>query len=312
MVPVLLPKLITILHRIQQDPTAVASLSTKLIRSISFTDVLSFTNEEILVQALRSPFPALQKLGLEVVERSIGSATNVALLSVMKGLVKQLISTWLSTPDVGSADKAGNIIAKGLNTDCKYPLPMLNDRGEFVTHPAGQGLLWRRIFTDSGIYYIIFELCGRFSPLDSRQISLAQSRLAAIMPRLAQINLAAITESIRPEVELRQHSKNLLDFVAIRMIDHTGGDELMRLTHYRFWYELFAAMSKVQCSRSITQILASLIAAGVEADKNMKPFLKSGIFYLADNPEDMEQIVSLLRTLGLGLENQGGDTGMSL
>lgn len=310
-IPKLLPKLISILFKLQQDPTTIVSLSIKLIKPLSFTDILSFSNEDSLILALQSPSPAANKLALHVIGKASNTTSSVALLSVMKNLVTQLIRTWLSTPDVGVADLAGAIILTGLKNDCEHPVPIRKDSGEWEIHAEpGQGLLWRRIFFDKDILDTVFNLCSHFSPLDSRQKSLAQSRLSAIAPQLAQVNFALVSNATLPEVESRYGSKSFLDFVALRMIDSIGEDELMRITNYRFWYELFTDMSKVECTPTITRKLAELVVEGMELDGNLEPFLKSGVFHVADDPADVEHMMQLLGKLELGLEKQGEDVEM--
>jgi hypothetical protein len=118
LIPRLLPNLTQILSTYQRDPSILASLAIKLLKPIQFTQALTLASEESLVQALLSPAPSANTLGITVIEKAARSPSDTAILSIMKDVVEAFLRIWLSTPDVGVGEKAAKALGDLLDMDC--------------------------------------------------------------------------------------------------------------------------------------------------------------------------------------------------
>jgi hypothetical protein len=305
LIPRFLPKLTQILSNYQQDPSHLVSLSIKLLGPISFTDVLSLASEESLIRALQSPAPSANILGLTVVAKAASSPSNAAILSSMKALVEQLITTWLSTPNVEVAGKATRTLGDLLEVDCdRRPSdPGSNEGLEVASRkPPGQGFLWRRLFHDRDVYTSLFSFCDLSTTgtgtgqLDQRQKSLAQARLLRVLPRLATLNFPAISKSHLPEVEkqfdMEDGTEGLLWYAGLEMVD-IEEDVLMHFTLIDFYAELLEALSIVEMSPTSMNYLCRLVKTATEENKDLYLSLQS----LAEAESSSPELVDLLRRL---------------
>ena len=89
----------------------------KLLRPVPFTQALTLASEDALIQALRSPAPAAAILAITVIAKAARSPGDTAILSIMKGVVENLIRTWLSTPYVEVGEKATKVLGDLLEVD---------------------------------------------------------------------------------------------------------------------------------------------------------------------------------------------------
>ncbi|KAK3399691.1 hypothetical protein B0T20DRAFT_468056 [Sordaria brevicollis] len=219
----LLPRLVQILHTTPSDPTTPASLTTKLLRPLSFSQILSLAPPESLIQALESPFPAANILAMTILHKARASPAEVAQLAEMKELVKALVRIWLGSAEVGVGEKGGRVIGDLLDIDCEQEPPARPPRT--TGHPLdagmptwhdmvlrkehGSGALWRRLFADDEVYGLVLDLlAGRHQDTDAasgedaherkqkeRQLTLAQGRILRILPRLAALDLEKLVRS---------------------------------------------------------------------------------------------------------------------
>ncbi|KAK4170952.1 hypothetical protein QBC36DRAFT_382911 [Triangularia setosa] len=208
LIPSLLPKLTQILKQYTDDPAAVVSLTIKLLRPISFTQVLQLASEESLNQALSSPAPAAQILGLTILHKAAKSPTDAVILSVMPSLITSLLTAWLSSPKVEVGQKASKVLGDLLDIDCSRPPPppppaissgITPSHHELVLRRVpGKGELWKLIFHQPSIYNLLLDLISGRHPgtaTSVSQLSLAQGRILRILPRLAALNIDAIAQS---------------------------------------------------------------------------------------------------------------------
>ncbi|KAE8443553.1 hypothetical protein EG329_001715 [Mollisiaceae sp. DMI_Dod_QoI] len=302
LIPRLLPKLTQILLTYNEDPTILASLSTKLLRPIKFTQALTLASEDALIQALRSPAPAAAILAITVIEKATRSPSDTAILSIMKDVVKNFLRTWLSTPHVGVGEKATQALGDLLEVDCDRRSSADIDTKMSGLQlasgmPPGQGLLWRRIFQDREIYDLIFSLCSFTTmgsgegQLDERQKSLAQARLLRVLPRLAVLDFQTITRSHFPDVEGRYgiHEHGLLYFAAAEMVNKEE-DILMHITLIDFLAEFLEMMSMTELTKSTMDYLAVLMKQVTESDPTAYKSLES----LAVSPDTSPELIDLL------------------
>ncbi|KAK4205020.1 hypothetical protein QBC40DRAFT_271626 [Triangularia verruculosa] len=211
LLPSLLPKLTQILQQYNDDPAVIVSLTIKLLRPISFAQVLQLASEDSLTQALNSPAPAAQILGLTILHKAASSHHDVTALSGMPTLVTTLLTTWLSSPKVEVGQKATKVLGDLLDIDCARPVPTPPPRLSSGAQPshyelvirrtAGYGKLWDLIFHTKNTYHHLLSLLTGRHPSTANnpsQLSLAQGRVLRILPRLAALDITAIAHSEIP------------------------------------------------------------------------------------------------------------------
>ncbi|KAK3502225.1 hypothetical protein B0T13DRAFT_460016 [Neurospora crassa] len=221
----LLPRLVQILHTTPSDPTTPASLTTKLLRPLSFSQITSLAPPESLIQALESPFPAANILAMTILHKAAAAPAEVAQLANMQEVVHSFVRTWLGSSEVGVGEKGGRVIGDLLDVDCEFDPPARPQRQQQQQHPLdagmptwhdmvlrkekGSGALWRRMFADQQIYTLILDLlAGRHEDTNvtftsdveekkkkGRQLTLAQGRILRILPRLAALDLDKVARS---------------------------------------------------------------------------------------------------------------------
>lgn len=290
LIPRLLPSLTQILSTYQKDPAILASLSIKLLKPIPFTQTLTLASEESLVQALLSPAPSANILGLTVIEKATRSPSDTAILSIMKSVVEAFIRIWLSTPDVEVGEKATKALGDLLDVDCDRRSIVKKMNGMEITarRQAGQGLLWRRIFQDADVYELIFDLCSFQTTgtgdgeLDERQKSLAQGRLLRLLPRLAALDFRVISMSNFLNVDRKYGlgaERGILWFAAAHMVNKEE-DMLMHIVVIDFFAEFLEVVSTTEITPATMAYLVKLLKKVTETDQTMYKSLES----IAVNP----------------------------
>ena len=241
--PTLIPYLTKLLPQLQQDPTPVVTLLIKLLQPLSFTSSLAYTNSATIADALRSDLAPVNVLALSLLEKATTSSTDAAIVAGMSDVVLELVRRWLTTPHVNVAAEAARILSALLEIDCTHPQDTTRS-GEHV-RGGGQGLVWRRVFQDKGVYGTILDVCafrnaGQESSRTARDTTLAQSRLLEILPKLSELDFELLSISQFPYIEAQhglKRGEGLLDFAAIHMV-HTDTDILMHMALIDFYTEL--------------------------------------------------------------------------
>ncbi|KAK8052316.1 hypothetical protein PG993_003701 [Apiospora rasikravindrae] len=313
LIPRLLPKITEILKQYQQDPAVLCSLAVKLLGPVSFTQVLSMASEEALIQALRSPAPSANLLAMAILEKAARSPADAAILAMMNNLISAFITTWLSAPQVEVGERGTKILGDLLDTDCDAP-PLsagvqssttLNGMEIAVRNkPPGQGLMWRRIFHDRDIYGLVLSLGSRGphqsaeGGLSEQQLTLAQGRLLRLTPRLAALNLAAISHTDFPDLNERYVSavagdQGLLHFVALHMVDKE--DLLMHLNLIDFFEEFVSLQRITPYSTFKMDTLRKLMKDALKGDDR----LRSAMVDLPNRtvPEEAEELRKFVREI---------------
>jgi hypothetical protein len=307
LIPRLLPILTQILTIYQKDPAILVSLSIKLLKPIHFTQALTLASEESLIQALRSPAPSANILAISVIEKAAKSPGDTAILSIMNGVVENFLRTWLSSPHVEVGEKATQALGDLLAVDCDRRSSAEMDarmHGLQITSrvPPGQGLLWRRIFQDRGIYELIFNLCSFDTvgtgegQLDERQKSLAQARLLRVLPRMAALDFQKISSTDFHDIEHRygveEGEQGILWFAATDMVDKEE-DMLMHVTVIDFFTEFLEMISLTDITPRTMEYLKKLLKRVTATDTTMYKSLES----IAVNPDSAPELVDLLLRL---------------
>lgn len=304
MIPRLLPNLNTILSADRGGHVELCDLIAKIIRPVTFTQALTLASEDVLVQGLESTQPAAVLLILTIIEKAAQTPADTAILSIKKTLVEKFIVTWLTHPKVEVGAKATDVLLQLLETDCDdrsidTRMAQVAVRKDMA---LGQGLLWRRIFQDADIYEAIYRLCskGHNVELDEKQLSLAQARLLRILPRLAVLDLAAVSRSDFPAIEVKYGSSNgergLLYFACVSMVDKH--DMLMHVTLADFLVDLVKSLSLLEIPRVKMVYLAKIIRDALNGDKVLANALET--MATADDAEpELLELLDNLRTIKL-------------
>jgi hypothetical protein len=308
LIPRLLPTLTTILSTYPNDPSIIVSLAIKLLRPVKFKQAMQLASEDSLVLALQSPAPSANILAMTVLAKAAESTSDVAILSIMSGVVAALITTWLSSPSVEVGEMATRVLGDLLDMDCDRKSistatinASLNGKPISIRPQSGQGLLWRRVFQDKKIYSSIFSLCSlhttdtTLDQLDERQRSLAQARVLRILPRLAALDFSPISHSTFPEVE-RSHNvpegkESLLYFACVLMVDKT--DVLMHITLVDFFREFLDTLSLTDISGSTMEYLDEFVTEAAREDEALSLALNE----LANSPSTSPELLELLHRL---------------
>ncbi|OTB03850.1 hypothetical protein M426DRAFT_59680 [Hypoxylon sp. CI-4A] len=275
----LLPKITEILKQYQQDPSILCSLAIKLLGPLSFTQILSLASEEAIIQALRSPAPSANILAMTVLEKGTRSPGDAAILAMMTNLVSNFLTQWLSAPQVEVGEKGSRVLGDLLDIDCDTRPPdglSINGMEIATRKPLGQGLVWRRIFQDRDIYELILSLCSD-GPLSTQQKSLAQGRLFRVLPRLAALNLHAVTWTDFADLNQRyagvHGNGGLLHFAALHMIDKE--DMLVHLNLIDFFEVLISIQRITPFSTYKMDTLKKLVADATAQDNVLEAAIRS-------------------------------------
>ncbi|KAF3005300.1 hypothetical protein E8E14_008836 [Neopestalotiopsis sp. 37M] len=317
LIPRLLPKITEILKQYQQDPSILCELAIKLLGPLTFTQVMSLASEDAIIQALRSPAPSANLLALAVVDKASRSPGEAAILATLKSVVAAFVIQWLSSPTVEVGEKGSKVLGDLLDVDCatvRRPPQGVSHGGQEIvlrSRPPGQGLMWRRVFHDRDIYGSILSLSsfgrhhdGVEGGLDEHQVTLAQGRLLRLLPRLAALDLAAVTQTEFPDLHQRfarevdndsssAHADGLLQFAALHMINNE--DLLMHLTLIDFFETLISIQRITPFSTYKTEALGTLLREAVSQDSD----LKSAIISLPERtvPEEANDLRTFIGTL---------------
>lgn len=249
----ILPELLYLLPRLQQDPQPLRPVITKLIRPLSWATALQYAPALILRDGLHADRPAVNWLAMAVLWKAAADPSDVAQLAGMKDVMTAFIRLWLTTPDIGVAAEAGRLLVALLHADrAGPPAHAVGDANPLTIPPSvrsdrapGQGLMWRRMFDDKDIYTMLFVLTSLdqagtvHGQRSSSHTTLAQSRLLAILPRLVEMDLGTLLRGHLPSLEARHglaEGRGLLDYAAAHMVPMK--DVLMHMALVDFYAQL--------------------------------------------------------------------------
>ena len=237
----LIAKISQVLPVLQEDPTPLTTLGIKATSFLTFSELHSIQPPLDFVAGLKTPSPPINLLALALLGKAGKSSGDTAIVAGNSELVTSLIEVWLSTSAVEVAQAALDVLWSLLEADHvgQSKKDIQNDGSGAVV--AGQGLMWRRVFTDKDVYGLLFSICsivtaGEPDHLSKREKTVAQGRLVDFVIKAGSLRWNAIATSHVPEIELAYRCSSLLHFTASQMIDTR--DVLMHMTLLNFLREI--------------------------------------------------------------------------
>jgi hypothetical protein len=214
-----------LLPNLQQDPTPVVRLLSRLLEPIPLAHILSLEPPPDLISGLQVASPVFNNLILSLLEKADQNSART-LASAHPHLFIALVELWLGTQDEGVADKAGKVLVQLLKID----LPTSGTIGL-------DGPVWKRVFRDKDVYERIFAITdsntGRDTSLNRSRKTIAQARLLDWLPVVGALDWTAISQTYLPEIEasfgLPSGQQSLLDYAMSYMVDYKR-DVLMHRT----------------------------------------------------------------------------------
>lgn len=250
----LLTQISQLLPVLQEDPTPVTTLGIKATTYFTFSELRSIDPPINFIAGFQAPSPPINLLALALLRKAGHAPSDAAIVAGDSELVVSLVELWLSTTSTSVAQAALDALWALLEIDLASPLE--NGAGAQDDEPTGgQGLMWRRIFSDKDVYGRLFSLCSLSddSPgsLPKRERTVAQGRLMGFLVKAGRLRWDLISTSQVPEVEARYRSSSLLQFAAREMVDKA--DVLMHMTLLNFFHDLLEIDAPGLTSRSYVQ-----------------------------------------------------------
>lgn len=251
----LLSQISALLPVLQEDPTPLTTLAIKASNSFSFTDLRAIQPPIDLIAGFKAPSPPVNILALSLLAKAGHASSDAAIVAGDSGLVSSLVELWLSTSSTEVAQAALDALWALLEIDLASPL----EKGEYGHSDndghAGQGLMWRRVFTDKDVYGLFFSLCSLRDDapggLSKRLRTVAQGRLMGFLVKAGRLRWDIISKSHVPDIEAKFQCDNLLHFAACAMVDNS--DVLMHMNLLNFYRELLEIDAPGLAARSYVQ-----------------------------------------------------------
>ncbi|OMP81814.1 hypothetical protein BK809_0006123 [Diplodia seriata] len=247
---------------LQQDPTPVIQLVTKIGAAFDFNTIRSLDPPIDFAGALVLAATPYHALALQTLEKAAWDVRHAEYIASIPNVISRLITLWLATDDIGTAERAGNVLHELLKVDRDPADSMgIESAPDFISssnpHVAvdvsvsgtsashGTGFVWKRVFGDRDVYALFFSLCGGKSvihgipDLSRSQKTIAQARLMSWLPKVGALSWEAITRSHHPDIEQDYGLKSpgLLDFISLHTVDYDG-DILMHISLMEFFSDL--------------------------------------------------------------------------
>lgn len=253
----LIVRLSGVLLNAQRDPAPVVRLLSKLVEPLSFSDVISLQPPIDFVGGLSREASAFNVLVLDLVAKAAQSPKDAAILAGTPNVVAALVKLWLSTADMGVADRASSIVLALLKVDKEVVDIPVHGVGGAPAQTGGQGLIWRRIFGDKDVYGLLYSLTSladvASTELTKREKSIAQARLLSFIPPLGLLDWTYITRSHHSEIEMPyglRANQGLLDFVSLHLVDYEN-DVLLHMNLVQFFTDLISTVKLPSHSRHV-------------------------------------------------------------
>ncbi|KAE8383251.1 hypothetical protein BDV26DRAFT_251964 [Aspergillus bertholletiae] len=256
----LLPLISQLLPVLQEDPTPITTLAIKATAYTSFTDLRSIDPPIDFITGFRAPSPPINLLALALLSRAGEAPSDAAIVAGDSELVASLVELWLSTSSTAVAQAAFDALWALLEVDLTSPL----ENGEGTNE--GQGLVWRRVFTDRDVYGRFFSLCSLTEngpgSLGKRDKTIAQGRLMGFLTKAGNLRWDIISSSQIPDIETRYNSDSLLHFAACEMVERT--DVLMHMTLLNFFHDLLEIQAPGLTARSFVQAASTFSSPALD------------------------------------------------
>ncbi|KAJ5851654.1 uncharacterized protein N7529_011039 [Penicillium soppii] len=236
----LVSQIASLLPILQEDPTPITTLGIRATAYFSFTNLQSVDPPVNIIAGFKAPSPPINLLALSLLAKAAQSSSEAAIVAGDANLVASLVELWLSTPSTEVAQAALETLWALLEIDVTNNLE--NEEYEHTgdgSH-AGQGLMWRRLFTDKDVYGLFFGLCSLQNDapggLSKRERTISQGRLMALLVKAGKLRWDIISTAQVPEIEAKYQSNSLLHFATTQMVQLS--DVLMHMTLLSFFREL--------------------------------------------------------------------------
>lgn len=234
----ILAQISQVLPVLQYDPTPLTTLGIRATAFLKFSDLQAVDPPLNLLAGIRAPSPPINLLTLSLLSKANRVPSDAAIIAGDSDLVATLVELWLSTSTTEVAQAAVDVLWSLLEVDHVETETVVGSPQNIA---AGQGLLWRRVFTDKNVYGLLFSICslansGATPQLSKRERTVAQGRLLDFIVNAGTLRWDCITESQVPEIEAEYRSNSLLEFAACLMVDTS--DVLMHMTLLNFFREL--------------------------------------------------------------------------
>ncbi|KAJ5737495.1 uncharacterized protein N7483_002620 [Penicillium malachiteum] len=291
----LLSQISALLPVLQEDPTPLTTLAIKATSYFSFTDLRSIDPPIDLVAGFKAPSSPVNLLAISLLAKAGQTSGDAAIVAGDSELISSLVELWLSTSSTAVAQAAFDALWALLEADLASPLE--NGERDVVGNEehTGQGLVWRRLFTDKYVYGLFFGLCslknGATGELSTRERTVAQGRLMGFLVQAGRLRWDIISNSQVPEIEAQYNSKSILQFAACQMVDL--GDVLMHMTLLNFYRELLEIDSPGLAARSNVQSTSTFSSPALDFLVAEKLHSKVLEYYLDDSKLDSVDLIYL-------------------
>lgn len=234
--------LITLISRVlpvlQEDPSPITALATRVARYLSFSELQSIDPPIDFIAGIRAGYPPINTLVLCLLAKASETPSHVAEVARNADLIRSIVELWLSTDDSGVSQAAFDVLWSLLEAD---HLLSNNTSGGPNNESLQNGPMWLRIFQDKSIYRLMFSICslrtvGQDGQISARQKTVAQGRLMELVVKVGSVNWDAISNSHFADVESSFQSESLLSFAALQMVD--TNDLLLHMTLLQFFRQL--------------------------------------------------------------------------
>ncbi|KAE8354283.1 hypothetical protein BDV28DRAFT_131222 [Aspergillus coremiiformis] len=262
----LLPLISQLLLVLQEDPTPITTLAIKATAYTSFTDLRSVHPPIDFIAGFKTPSPPVNELALSLLSKAGQAPSDAAIVAGDSELVASLVELWLSTSSTAVAQAAFDAIWALLEVDLTSPLENGEGANEGQEVTGGQGLVWRRVFTDRDVYGRLFSFCSLTEnvpgSLPKRDRTVAQGRLMGFLAKAGKLRWDIISNSQIPEIETKYNSESLLHFAACGMVDES--DVLMHMTLLNFFHDLLEIQAPGLIARSFVQAASTFSSPALD------------------------------------------------
>lgn len=258
----LIPQLLVVL---QEDPTPLTVLGVRATAYLSFADLQSVQPPVDFIAGFKAPSPPINELALSLLSKAGASPSDAAIVAGDSDLVASLVELWLSTASTSVAQAALDTLWTLLEIDLASTLESEEEEGS-RGKASGQGLMWRRLFTDKDVYGKLFSLCSLadngLGALPKRETTVAQGRLMGLLVRAGKLRWDIISTSQVHAVEAKYKSDSLLHFAACQMVDKT--DVLMHMTLLNFFCDLLEIEAPGLTVRSVVHSASTFSSSALD------------------------------------------------
>jgi len=267
------------LQALQEDPRPLTRLLEQVVLSLPFDELKETITSDKLEEGLTSPVVPIQLLILAYLLKAAESPSGAAFVACSPSLTLTLVTTWLSSGSTEVADKCLDVVTALLTVDSPTTSTFIvSSTAGGEAH--GQGLLWRRMFSDPEVYILLFEWTSLSKSKHNvstkkglQQATISQGRLFDCLARLAQVDWRQITTSSLPDVERQfmigdaasQPFGGILRYAATDMIDPS--DYLMEVLRQDFFAKLLGVVEDTN-SRGVDSRMLEAIQAGTGNHSN--------------------------------------------